>query len=100
VTNLLSFLYQSHNHLEENTMKYEKPKVRGLTDLTTAQGLCISGSAVGDCNPNGGMAGYCRANGWTAGDCVTNGTSVTGGDCMPGTVAIGCMAGQFAQLSG
>lgn len=81
-------------------MKYEKPKVRALTELTTAQGLCVSGSAVGDCYPHGGMAGLCRANGWTAGDCIGTGSSFTDTDCTSGTVAVGCSNGQFAQLSG
>jgi hypothetical protein len=83
-------------------MKYVKPKLQGISDLTTAQGLCISGLAVGKCDPNGLTAGTCGTSGFTAGICGPTGGTVYNTDCSAsGGVAVNCIAnGIGASQSG
>ncbi len=58
-------------------MKYEKPSAQDLSEISVAEGLCLSGQAVGTCfNTFGVAAGLCTT-GLTAGaDCSAGGTPV------------------------
>ena len=75
-------------------MKYEKPKARDLSSLSTAEGVCASGTAVGVCNPNGIQAGSCGSAGFTAGACGPSGNTVTPAPCLStGNIAGNCTTG-------
>jgi hypothetical protein len=56
-------------------MKYEKPTIRNLGDLSLAGGNCASGIWVGTCY-NGRNAGDCSTSGERAGTCSTTGVAV------------------------
>ena len=82
-------------------MKYQKPISRELSNISFAGGVCMSGIAVGNCDPNGGLAGYCRANGWTAGseNCITNGNIAADTCASNGPAGVGyhCLNGFYAS---
>jgi hypothetical protein len=84
-------------------MKYQKPVVHDLSQLSFAEGACTSGLFVGDCSPNGLQAGQCISVGNTAGVCTTAGNTVNATACsangIMGTGAPNCNPhGQIAQV--
>jgi hypothetical protein len=62
-------------------MKYQKPAFQDLSELSFAEGACLSGALVGTCDPNGITAGWCLTNGVNAGTCSSPGGTVTPAVC-------------------
>lgn len=79
-------------------MKYEKPAIRDLKELTFAEGACATGKFVGMCTANaGGYAGNCLTDGTTAASCNGSGM-VVNSDCVSGPFGLNtnCVPGGFA----
>jgi len=80
-------------------MKYEKPIARNLSDISFAEGICLSGAFVGTCYNTWGMSAGLCASGNVAGD-----TCTTGGNphdtCVYGAVGYSndnCQSGGIAK---